>query len=395
MIKLAKLIPNPDNPRTITEDKLEELKRSLSEFKKMMRIRPIVIDENNMILGGNMRYQGLVALGYTEVPNNWVKKEKGLTEDEKREFIVKDNVGFGEWNWEILMEEWDIDELSDWGLDVPEWKDEEEEQEAQDDDYEIPEEVTPDVAHGDIIQIGDHRMICASSTDVETWSMLMDGQLIDLVLTDPPYNVDYTGKTKDALKIKNDKMEDKVFYHFLCDFFNSVQGYTKKGGGYYIWHADSEGHNFRNAMTDSEIQIRQCLIWVKDTMVMGRQDYHWQHEPCLYGWKKGAAHSWYSDRKQTTVLEFDRPKRSAKHPTMKPVPLIGYQIQNSSKQGDIVADGFLGSGTTMVAAQQLGRRCFGVGLDPKYCQVVIERMHASFPDLEITINGKKYIPNGV
>jgi site-specific DNA-methyltransferase (adenine-specific) len=220
----------------------------------------------------------------------------------------------------------------------------------------------------------------------------MNKEQFDLVVTDPPYNVDYTGKTKDALKIENDKKSNDDFYKFLFDFYIQIAAETKKGGSFYIWHADSEGANFRYAMANAGIMVKQCLIWVKNSMVMGRQDYHWKHEPCLYGWKEGAAHNWYTNRKQTTVLEFDRPSRNAEHPKMKPVELISYQINNSSKKGDLVGDGFLGSGTTMVASHQLKRKCYGMELDPKYCQVIIDRMIALDSSLTIKVNGKKYTP---
>lgn len=185
-------------------------------------------------------------------------------------------------------------------------------------------------------------------------------------------------------------MADNDFYKFLYDFYTALGSYTKPGGAWYVWHADSEGANFRKAMSDAGIMVKQCLIWVKNSMVMGRQDYQWKHEPCLYGWKEGAAHGWYSDRKQTTVLQFDRPTRNAEHPTMKPIPLFAYQIGNSSKQGDIVADGFGGSGTTMVACHQMNRKAYLVEYDPKYCQVIIDRMLKLDPTLEIKRNGQPY-----
>jgi len=235
--------------------------------------------------------------------------------------------------------------------------------------------------------------LCGSSLEVDNWEKVTQGNEIDLVVTDPPYNVAYVGKTKDALTIQNDSMSDDNFYQFLYDFYSALNSYVKPGGGWYVWHADSEGANFRKAMVDSGILLKQCLIWVKQTMVMGRQDYHWKHEPCLYGWKEGAAHNWYSDRKQTTVLEFDRPMRNAEHPTMKPVKLIAYQIENSSKKKEVVADGFLGSGTTMVAAHEKGRIGVGCELDPKYCQVIIDRMKKLDDTIKVKINGKDYVQN--
>lgn len=386
--KIGKIKPNPDNPRVLKDDKFQKLKKSIDEFPQMMELRPIVVDENMMILGGNMRYRACQDLKLKEVP---VVKAEKLTEEQKKEFIIKDNVGFGEWDWDLLANEWDIPD--EWGLDVPDsFEDAVTQLEASEDDYEMPDQMQVDVVLGDLIEIGEHRLLCGSSTETDTWERVMDGELCDLVVTDPPYNVAYVGKTKESLTIENDSMGDGDFYQFLYDFYTALGSYTKAGGAWYVWHADSEGANFRRAMNDSGIMVKQCLIWVKQTMVMGRQDYQWKHEPCLYGWKEGAAHKWYSDRKQTTVLEFDRPSRNAEHPTMKPIPLISYQIGNSSKIGDLVCDGFLGSGTTMVASHQLNRKCYGMELDPKYCQVIIDRMVKLDQSLEVKINGKKYEP---
>ena len=211
---------------------------------------------------------------------------------------------------------------------------------------------------------------------------MCNDEKFDLIVTDPPYNVDYNGGTKEAMKIRNDKMKDMEFYQFLFDFYSALAGFCKAGCSWYVWHGDSEGANFRSAMKNAGILVKQCLIWVKNSLVMGRQDYQWKHEPCIYGWKEGT-HHWYSDRKQTTVLLFDRQQRNDKHPTMKPVPLIGYQISNSSKNGDLVGDAFLGSGTTLIACHQLKRRCFGIELDPKYCQVIIDRIKNLDPEIII------------
>src|SRR5690606_31040582 len=190
---------------------------------------------------------------------------------------------------------------------------------------------------------------------------------------DPPYGVSYVGKTKDALTIENDSLDDEAFREFLVVAFVNAFNVLKPGAAFYIWHADSEGFNFRGAIHDCGELVRQCLIWNKNSMVMGRQDYHWKHEPCLYGWKNGASHRWYADRSQTTVLDFARPSRSEIHPTMKPAALIAYQIGNSTKQRDLVFDPFLGSGTTIIAAQQLGRRCFGLELAPRFCDNIVDR----------------------
>jgi site-specific DNA-methyltransferase (adenine-specific) len=238
---------------------------------------------------------------------------------------------------------------------------------------EVPEDVETRCKAGDLWILGRHRLLCGDSTKADDVARLMDGALADLYLTDPPYNVAYVGKTKDALKIQNDSMDDDSFRCFLRDVFCNAFDVMNPGAGYYIWHADSEGYNFRGAVRDNKQIVRQCLIWSKSSMVMGRQDYHWKHEPCLYGWKEGAAHNWFTDRKQTTVLEFDRPNRSEEHPTMKPVELFEYQIGNSCPPNGLVLDTFLGSGTSIIASEKLGMKCYGLELDAHYCDVIIQR----------------------
>ena len=215
--------------------------------------------------------------------------------------------------------------------------------------------------------------MCGNSTLIDDVEKLMQGNLADMLITDPPYNVDYTGKTKDALKIQNDSMEDSQFRQFLTDAFTAADSVMKPGAVFYIWHADSEGYNFRGACKDTGWQVRECLIWMKNSMVLGRQDYQWKHEPCLYGWKEGASHLWASDRKQTTILEFDKPTASKLHPTMKPIALFDYQIKNNTKGGDIVLDLFGGSGTTIMACEQNGRIAYSMELDPRYCDVIVKR----------------------
>lgn len=215
--------------------------------------------------------------------------------------------------------------------------------------------------------------MCGDSTSIDALEKLCNNQLVDMWLTDPPYNVAYEGKTKDALTIKNDSMGDDDFRQFLRDCYVAADAVMKPGAAFYIWHADSEGYNFRGAARDANWKVRQCLIWKKSTLVMGRQDYHWKHEPCLYGWKDGAGHLWASDRKQTTILEFDKPSRNGEHPTMKPVDLFEYCLMNNTKGGDIVLDSFGGSGTTMIACERSGRTGYLMELDPKYCDVIINR----------------------
>ena len=386
IVQISRVKPNPNNPRIIKDEKFAKLVKSIQEFPDMLNKRPLVCytdtDGQFVVLGGNMRLKAAKECKLKEIPiilaDEW-------TAEQRAEFLIKDNVGFGEWDWEQLANEWDVQQLEDWGLDVPDF--EGEQLEAQEDDYEIPDVVQTDIVLGDLFEIGEHRLLCGDSTQTDTFKAIFGEQLADLVVTDPPYNVAYEGKTKKKLTIDNDSMGDKDFYQFLYDFYTALGAYTKPGGAWYVWHADREGANFRKAMADAGIMVKQCLIWIKNSMVIGRQDYQGKHEPCLYGWKEGAAHRWYSDRKQTTVLNFDRPQRNAEHPTMKPIPLFAYLIGNSSKQGDIVADGFGGSGTTMVACHQMNRKAYLVEFDPKYCQVIIDRMRKLDPNIPIKKNG--------
>lgn len=389
--KIQNVKLNPNNPRLIKDDKFKKLVQSIKDFPEMLNIRPIVVNKDMIILGGNMRYKACKEAGLKEIPIIVTD----LTEDQQREFLIKDNTSGGEWDWEVLANEWDTEQLEAWGLDLP-IDFNTEVLEAEEDDFEVPADgIETDIVLGDLFEIGEHRLLCGDSTQTDTFEKLMNGQLADLVVTDPPYNVAYEGKTKDKLKIDNDNMSNGDFYQFLYDFYTALGAYTKKGGSWYVWHADLEGANFRLAMANAGIMVKQCLIWVKNSMVMGRQDYQSKHEPCLYGWKEGASHGWYSDRKQTTVLNFDRPSRNAEHPTMKPVILFSYQIENSSKQGDIVADAFAGSGTTMIACEQLNRKAYVVEFDPRYCQVIIDRMIKLNPNIEIKRNGIKYESNTI
>jgi site-specific DNA-methyltransferase (adenine-specific) len=386
-VKISEVKINPKNPRLIKDDKFKKLVKSIQEFPQMLELRPIVVDENNIVLGGNMRLKACKEAGLKEV---FIVKAENLTEQQKDEFIVKDNVGFGEWDWDMLANEWDTELLNDWGLDLP-IDLSVTELEAEEDDYSVPEGgIETDIVLGDLFEIGEHRLLCGDSTQTDTFEKLMQGELADMVVTDPPYNVAYEGKTKDALTIENDSMGNDDFYKFLYDFYTALTTAVKKGGAIYVWHASSEVINFGKAMVDAGWLLKQQLIWVKNTMVMGRQDYQWKHEPCLYGWLKGDSHKWYSDRKQTTVIEWDKPSRNGEHPTMKPIGLFSYQIENSSKVGDIVIDAFGGSGTTMVACEQIKRKARVIEYDPKYCQVILERMIKLDPTLKVKKNGEDY-----
>ena len=385
--KIQELKQNPDNPRFIKDDKFALLVKSVQEFPEMLAARPIVVNTEFFILGGNMRYLACRDAGLKEVPVVVVD----WPEEKQKEFIIKDNVGFGQYDMEMLANLYDADLLLEWGLDIDFTSDVD--LDPSDDDFEVNLPSESYVKLGDLIDIGDHRLLCGDATLYEDYVKLTSLELCDAILTDPPYNVNYEGATEEKLKIENDSMEDNDFYIFLTDAFSRAVECVKPGSAFYCWHAESEGINFRLAAKAANIQIRQCLIWVKNQLVMGRQDYQWKHEPCLYGWKEGAAHRWFTDRKQTTVLEFDKPRSSREHPTMKPVELMAYLIKNSTKAGEIVLDPFVGSGTTMVAAHQLSRKCYALELDPKYCQVVIDRMVKLDPNLQVNINGLPHTPN--
>lgn len=368
-IETAKLKLNPKNPRK-NEDAVKTVMKSIEKYGFK---NPLIADSNLVVYCGNTRLKAAKKLGLTEVP---VIIADDLTSEQIRELALIDNKSseIAEWDFELLQEELKELDFSDFDLD---WGISETPTEVEEDDFDVDGAAAkidkPRTHLGDIYQLGDHRLMCGDSTKPDDVQRLMDGAFADLLLTDPPYNVDYEGKTSDKLKIENDKQSDADFRAFLQAAFSCAKDIMKPGADFYIWHADSEGYNFRGACVDVGLTVHQCLIWKKNGMVLGRQDYQWQHEPCLYGWKEGAAHNWYSDRKQTTILEFDKPLRNEEHPTMKPVPLFAYLMQNSSQNGELIVDLFAGSGTAIIAGEQLKRKVYAMELDPKYCDVIIER----------------------
>jgi site-specific DNA-methyltransferase (adenine-specific) len=377
-IAVETLLPYAKNSRTHSDEQVAQIAASIKEFGFN---NPILIDKENTIIAGHGRLMAARRVGMADVP---CIRLGHLTETQRKAYIIADNrlaLNAG-WDNELLTIELN-DLLEDGfaldilGFDADELKnllDPVKPTEGLTDEDavpEVPEE--PKTKPGDIYQLGRHRLMCGDSTSIDALEKLCDGQLVDMWLTDPPYNVAYEGKTKDALTIKNDSMEDDQFRQFLRDSYTAADTVMKPGAVFYIWHADSEGYNFRGAAKDAGWTVRQCLIWKKSTMVMGRQDYHWKHEPCLYGWKDGAGHLWAADRKQTTILEFDKPSRNGEHPTMKPVGLFEYQMLNNTKGGDIVLDSFGGSGTTLIAAEKNGRIARIMELDPKYCDVIVKR----------------------
>lgn len=368
--------PYERNPR-INDNAVEAVAESIKEFGFKV---PIVIDKDNVIVTGHTRLLSAKLLGLMEVPCIVALE---LTPEQIKAYRIADNktAELAEWDLDLLpLELMDLQDngydLSLLGFDNTELENllhgAEDPTVGMTDPDEIPE--LPEEAksqRGEIYQLGNHFLMCGDSTKPDDVEALMQGQKADFWLTDPPYNVNYEGSS--GLKIENDNMEDLQFRKFLVDAFQAVYDVLKPGSSFYIFHADSEGYNFRGACHDIGLKVRQCLIWVKNSLVLGRQDFHWIHEPVLYGWKDGAAHKWYNDRSQTTVMHFDKPKKNDVHPTMKTIELLIYLMKNSSKGNDIVIDTFGGSGSTLIAAEQLKRKTYLMEIDPKYCDVIRRR----------------------
>lgn len=404
MIDITKLLYNegqidgvPKNPRYLKESEHDNLVKSLADSPEFLEYKPLMVygleDGTYVTICGNMRLRVANELriggntNFDKLPCFVLKTDTPI--QKIKEYAIKDNVQAGNWDWDELANgDWKVDELQDWGVDCSFLTDTEpveqmsERKETEDDNYDENEhEIETKCKLGDIWQLGQHRLMCGDSTDAAQVALLLDGQQIQLYLTDPPYNVAYgydnsatEGHRKDGLVVLNDKMDNDKFEQFLTNAFNAANANMRKGASFYIFHSDVYSYWFRKALINTvDLELRENLIWAKNSMVLGRQDYQWRHEPCLYGWKKGASHNWFSDRKQTTVMEFDRPTKSVEHPTMKPIPLFAYLIQNSSQEGWNVYDSFGGSGTTIMACEQLGRNGFSMELDPHYCDVIINR----------------------
>lgn len=378
-LKVEELIPYINNPRN-NDDAIDKVAASIKEFGFKV---PIVIDNNNVVVTGHTRLLASKKLGLQEVP---CVVADDLSPAQIKAFRIADNKvsEYAQWKDDMLkveleeLEEMDFDldsvniDYSDFdiALDL-----EDIQEDAYNEDDDIIEEAPkiPYSKEQDIWLLGKHRVMCGSSTEKDDVDRLMEGEKAHLLVTDPPYNVAYVGKTKDALTIQNDKMSNDGFYNFLLDFYKNAYDSLIDGGGVYVFHADMEGANFRMAFVDAGLKLSQCCVWVKNSMVMGRQDFHWQHEPCLYGWKPTGPHRWFTDRKQTTVWNFDRPTRNTEHPTMKPIPLIQYCIQNSSQVGENILDLFGGSGSTLIASDTLSRKSYLMELDPRYVDIIVKR----------------------
>ena len=436
ILPISKLEPNkgqlegvPTNPRSIDVAKYKKLKASIEENPEMLSLREVLVYQHGdkyVIIGGNMRYRALKELGYKEAVCKVIPQ--GATAEQLRAIAIKDNNNFGEWDFEALANLWNVEELDRWGVDLPPVDGDVKEDEAKEDNFN-PSTVSgkPKSREGDIFKLGRHRLICGDSTAPQVLQILMGDQKADLLLTDPPYNVDYSSKNE-ALNaadkgnrvqkdIANDKMDGGAFQDFLCKAFGNANTYLKPGGAFYIWHAGTEGLNFKLAVQETGWELKQILIWVKNNIVLGRQDYQWKHEPCLYGWKPGASHYFVARRDLITITEDealdlnaltkqelkdlltkvlslpttdiheDKPLRSADHPTMKPLKLMGRLIKNSTRPSEVVLDLFGGSGSTMMAAEQLGRSCYMVELDPCYIDVICKRYE------ELTGEKAEYLGN--
>ncbi|HEY3789269.1 MAG TPA: DNA modification methylase [Urbifossiella sp.] len=373
---LGSIRPYENNPR-VNDAGVEAVAASLKTFGFR---QPIVVDEEDVIIVGHTRYKAAAKLGMATVP---VHVARGLTPEQARAYRIADNqtATLSQWdddklplelialqdvNFDLSLTGFSADELQ--ALLAPPAN------AGQGDPDEVPEPPAEPVTQpGDLWLLGRHRLLCGDATKADDVARLLDGAPADLLLTDPPYGVAYVGKTADALTIANDALQGDEYRDFLAAAIGNAARHLRPGGSFYIWHADTAGLPTRQACSDAGFTVRQCLVWAKNTLVLGRQDYQWKHEPCLYGWADGAAHTWLSDRAQTTLLEFDKPARSAEHPTMKPVELFAYLMRNSCPKGGLVLDPFGGSGTTLVAAEQEGRTACLLELDPRYCEVIVAR----------------------
>lgn len=386
-IDINLLKENPDNPRVITDAKFEQLVKSIKGFPQMLEIRPLVADKDYRILGGNMRLKACKAAGLTHVP---VILAESLTEEQQREFIIKDNVGFGEWEWEKIVAEWP--EAPEWGLDIPNFEIDEV-LEAEEDDFDVPEGgIETDIVLGDLFEIGQHRLLCGDSTDADQVAKLMNGEKADMVFTDPPYLMDFAGGIHaDGSKsfnskhggIKNDKMSDSDGDDFLDAINSNIILFCK--GAFYISFYRLGIDKYFASMKRVGLQYRALIIWNKGNHTLSNSDYMSKYEPIFYGWVD--EHNFYGGNNGMDIWDIARTGKNDLHPTMKPIPLCEKGIADGSKQGDKVLDLFLGSGSTMVAAHQLNRKCYGMELDPKYCQVIIDRMRKLDPTIEIKKNG--------
>lgn len=376
LVPIDRLVPYINNARTHSPEQINKLRSSLREFGF---INPVIIDRDYGVIAGHGRILAAKEEGITEVPCVFADY---LTEAQKKAYIIADNRMAMDAGWDEELLRVEIEALqaeafdvSLTGFDPNEIDDlfkENLKDGLHDDDFDIEAELKKPTftKAGDVWALGRHRLVCGDSTKKETYDILMDGKKANLVLTDPPYNVNYEGI---AGKIKNDHMANDAFYQFLLDAFTNMEAVMADDASIYVFHADTEGLNFRRAFADAGFYLSGCCIWKKNSLVLGRSPYQWIHEPVLFGWKKSGKHAWYAGRKETTVWEYDKPKKNADHPTMKPIALLAYPIMNSSMTNALVLDPFGGSGSTLIACEQSERTCYTVELDEKYCDVIVKR----------------------
>lgn len=374
LVPITKLVPYVNNARTHSPEQINKLRSSLREFGF---INPVIIDRDFGVIAGHGRILAAKEEGITEVPCVFADH---LTEAQKKAYIIADNRMAMDAGWDEELLRVEIEalqaeafDLSLTGFDEKELSDLfKDDADVQEDDFDVDAELKKPTfsKNGDVWTLGRHRLVCGDSTKAETFGTLMQGRKTNLVVTDPPYNVNYEGT---AGKIKNDNLADEKFYQFLFDAFSNIEKVMADDASIYVFHADTEGLNFRKAFSDAGFYLSGCCIWKKPSLVLGRSPYQWQHEPCLYGWKKSGKHQWYADRKQTTIWEFEKTKKNTDHPTMKPIPLLAYPIQNSSMSNTLILDPFGGSGSTLIACEQTDRSCYTIELDEKYCDVIVKR----------------------
>ena len=394
LVPITKLVPYVNNARTHSPEQINKLRSSLREFGF---INPVIIDRDFGVIAGHGRILAAKEEGIAEVPCVFADH---LTEAQKKAYILADNRMAMDAGWDEELLRVEIEalqaeafDLSLTGFDEKELSDLfKDDADVKEDDFDVDAELEKPTfsKSGDVWTLGRHRLVCGDSTKAETFATLMNGRKANLVVTDPPYNVNYEGT---AGKIKNDNLADEKFYQFLFDAFSNIEKVMADDASIYVFHADTEGLNFRKAFADAGFYLSGCCIWKKPSLVLGRSPYQWQHEPCLYGWKKSGKHQWYADRKQTTIWEFEKTKKNTDHPTMKPIPLLAYPIQNSSMSNTLVLDPFGGSGSTLIACEQTDRDCYTIELDEKYCDVIVKRyieQVGSADGVSVERDGKTY-----
>jgi DNA modification methylase len=393
LVPVAKLVPYVNNARTHSPEQIKKLRSSLREFGF---VNPVIIDREYNVIAGHGRIAAACEEGITEVPCVFADH---LTEAQKKAYILADNRMALDAGWDEEMLRVELEGLEELGFDLGLTGFDEKElaslfptDEAKEDDFDVDAELQKPAftKSGDVWTLGRHKLVCGDSTNPDTYTVLMDGRKANLVITDPPYNVNYEGS---AGKIKNDNMTQDKFYEFLLAAFQNMYSCMADDASIYVFHADTEGLNFRRAFADAGFYLSGCCIWKKQSLVLGRSPYQWQHEPVLYGWKKNGKHQWYTGRKETTIWEFDKPKKNGDHPTMKPIPLLAYPIGNSSMANSVVLDPFGGSGSTLIACEQTDRICCTIELDEKFCDVIVNRyieQVGKSDDVTVLRDGKTY-----